>query len=158
MVKKANQFRNFKEIEKYIKNNVPNIIMRDRNLERVLKGTMHQSIYDVVYGHYVPHEYKRRRNNGGLGDARLMQITEAILDGNKFKIIFENLAQGNDSLSGQYLTDTIVEGIEDNWNKTGVWSEPRDFISETMSKIQADPKPLIEAVKKAFIKAGFKIK
>ena len=158
MAKKANQFRNLRELEKYIANNVPDIIMRDRNVERVLKGTMQQSVYDVVYGHYIPHQYKRRGNNGGLRDTRTMEITEAIIKNGKFQMIFENLAEGSDTLKGQYLSDTIIEGIEDNWQKKGVWSEPRDFISETMNRILADPSHLINAVKKAFIKAGFKVK
>ena len=157
MAKKANQFRSLKELEKYIANNVPDIIMRDRNVERVLKGTMQQSVYDVVYSHYIPHEYKRRGNNGGLRDTRTMEITEAIVKNGKFQMIFENLAEGNDTLQGQYLTDTIEEGIKSNWNKQGVWSEPRPFVKETMDRIIADPSHLINAVKKAFIKAGFKI-
>lgn len=141
-----------------MENNVPQHLVNDRNVERVLKGAMSQAVYETVYGHYIPHEYKRRRGQGGLGDTRLMQITDAILKDGKFHIIFQNLAKGNDTLNGEYLAETIENGIKENWEKTGVWSEPRPFIQDTYRKILENPQPLMDAVKKAFVKCGFKVK
>lgn len=158
MAKKAHQFNNLFALQKYIEANIPNTIMKNGNVERVLRGTMQQAVYDVVYSSYVPHEYQRRRQDGGLGDPRLMKITQAIVNNGKFHIIFENLAQGNDTLKGQYLTDTIEEGIEEFWQKQGEWSKPRPFVQETINRIKADPSHLINAVKKAFIQAGFQVK
>lgn len=165
MVKSANQFRNLRELEKYIKNNIPNTLLRDGNIERILKGTMQQSVYDVVYGSYVPQQYKRRRNNGGLADIRAMRITEAILDGNNFKLTFENLTRGNDTIKDRYLVDLIEIGADsykskfgiDAWESEGVWSEERPFVEETINRINANPKFLIDAIKKAFVKIGFRV-
>ena len=151
-------FRNFKEIEKYLKDTIPNQIMSDGKVEDILKNSMRQAVQEVVYDAYLPEQYKRRGINGGLLDMNVMQITDVLMDGKNFKMIFENLAQGNDTLRGQYLTDTIEQGLEDNWQKTGVWSNPRPFVATTMDRIKQNPKPLIDAVKKAFIKAGFKVK
>ena len=156
MAKKS--FRNLKELEKYLKDTIPNQIMSDGKVENVLRNSMRQSIQEVVYDVYLPEQYKRRGANGGLLDMNTMQITDVLMDGKNFKMVFENLAQGNDTLSDQYLTDTIEEGLEHNWQKKGVWSNPRPFVATTMERIKQNPKPLIEAIKSAFIKAGFKVK
>ena len=158
MARKANQFRNLKELEKYIKSHVPENIMQSKDVERLLKKQMYRAVYEVVYREYNPEYYERRGRHGGLADMRTMEITDAIINGNTFTMIFQNLAKGNDTLSGEYLTDTIEEGLEQNWETKGVWSEPRPFVYETAQAIKANPKPLINAVKKAFVKAGFKVK
>ena len=157
LTRKANQFRNLKELERYIINNIPEKIMQSRDVENLLKKEMHQAVYDVVYAVYEP-EYERRADNGGLSDMRTMEITDAIVNGKTFTMIFQNLAQGNDTLSGELLTPTIINGIKDNWETQGVWSEPRDFVYETINNIITNPKPLINAVKKAFVKCGFIVK
>ena len=157
LARKANQFRNLKELERYIINNIPEKIMQSRDVENILKKEMYQAVYDVVYAVYEP-EYERRADNGGLSDMRTMEITDAIVKGKTFTMIFQNLAQGNDTLSGEYLTDTIEQGLEDNWETKGIWSKPRPFVYETAQAIKANPKPLINAVIKAFLKCGFKVK
>ena len=153
-------FRNLKELEKYVKDTIPNQIMKDGKVESLLKTSMRQAVQEVVYDVYLPEHYKRRGANGGLLDMNAMQITDVLMDGKNFKMIFENLAQGNDNdtLSGDFLTDTIEEGLEHNWQKTGVWSQPRPFVATTMGRIKSNPKPLIDAIKSSFIKAGFKVK
>ena len=158
LARKANQFRNLKELEKYIINNIPEKIMQSRDVENLLKKEMHQAVYDIVYAFYEPKTYERRADNGGLSDMRTMEITDAIVKGKTFTMIFQNLAEGNDTLDGELLTPTIINGIKDNWEREGVWSEPRDFVYETVNNIIANPKPLIDAVKKAFVKCGFKVK
>jgi len=158
MAKKANQFRNLREIEKYLKDTIPNQIMSDGKVEDILRNSMRQAVQEVVYDAYLPEYYKRRGANGGLLDTDAMQITDVLMDGKNFKMIFENLAKGQDSMKNEFIADTIEEGIADNWQKTGVWSNPRPFVRETMNRIKSNPKPLIEAVKSSFINCGFKVK
>lgn len=158
LARKYNQFNNLKEIENYIKSHIPENILQSRDVENILKKEMRQAVYDVVYSAYEPEVYERRGESGGLADMRTMEITDAIMNGDTFTIIFQNLAEGNDTLDGQYLTDTIEEGIASNWEREGIWSLPRPFVYETAEAIRANPKPLINAVKKAIIKAGFKVK
>ena len=162
MVKKS--FRNLKELEKYLKDTIPNQIVKDGKVESLLKTSMRQAVQEVVYDVYTPKgsptrpPYQRRGANGGLLDERTMQITDVLMDGKNFKMIFENLTQGNDTLSGDFLVDTIEQGLEENWQKTGVWSKPRPFVATTMERIKSNPAPLIEAIKSSFIKQGFKVK
>ena len=158
MARKANQFRNLKELEQYIKSHVPENIMQGRDVENLLKKEMHQAVYDVVYAFYEPETYERRGNRGGLADMRTMEITDALMKNDTFIMVFQNLSEGNDTLSEQYLTDTIEEGISKNWEKEGEWSQPRPFVYETAEAIRDNPKPLINAIKKACIKCGFKVK
>lgn len=152
------QFKNLSNLAKYIKGTVPAKILTERKVESLLRNELRKSINEVVYDAYEPEFYNRRNMNGGLGDPRLMQIVDAVLDGNKFKIVFQSVAEGNDTLKGEYLSETIIEGIKENWEKpNGEWSEPRDFIESMYANIKSNPEPLIRAVKGAFIKCGFKV-
>lgn len=152
------QFRNLKELQRYINLNVPDEIFKQGKLERQLKEAMLEAVERIVYEAYTPTTYDRRGSDGGLKDVDNMMITEAFFSGNNFKIIFENITKGNDTLSDEFLTRTIEEGIESNWQKTGEWSEPRPFMREMYENIMANPEPLIRAIKDAFIKVGFKVK
>lgn len=152
-------FANLSELESYLQNNLPKLIIEDKGIENILKRTMQEAVKDVVYEHYYPTQYKRRGDNGGLSDVRLMQFTDAFLNGTTFTMIFENLAKGRDSLNGEYISETIENGIEDNWyNPNGAWSDSRPFVKETAKNITIEPKYLIEAVKKAFVRAGFEVR
>lgn len=157
MVKK--QFKNIKEMQSFIEKVIPTNILTAKKVENVLRSNLSKSIKEVVYNEYQPTKYERRGNVGGLADESLMQIVDAFVDGGKFKIIFQSIVQGNDTLSGQLLSETIIDGIKDNWgNPNGEWSEPRDFIEDMYNQITSNPKPLIKAVKQAFIDTGFKVR
>lgn len=153
------QFKSIKEMQSFIEKVIPTRILTDRKVENVLRSNLSKSIINTVYKEYQPKVYERRGKVGGLADESLMQIVDAFVDGGKFKVIFQSIAQGNDTLSGQLLSETIIDGIKDNWNNpNGEWSEPRDFIEDMYSEITANPKPLIKAVKQAFIDTGFKVR
>lgn len=153
------QFKNLNQLAKFIKDTVPSKILSEKKVENLLRNELRKSIIDVVYNAYEPEKYDRRKSDGGLADPRLMQIVDALVDGDTFKIVFQSIAEGNDTLKGEYLSETIIEGIKENWeNPNGEWSEPRDFISAMYANIKSNPKPLIRAVKQAFIKCGFKVR
>lgn len=158
MVKKSNQFSTLQELNIFIQNNLPKTIIDDRKVEKTLREVMIQSIKEVVYDAYTPSQYKRRGINGGLLDHNLMQITEAMMQGNTFVILFENLAKGNDTLEGKYLSETIENGIKENWSRQGEWSNPRPFVKEVTTRITNNPQPLIDAVKTSFLKVGFRVR
>lgn len=170
------QFKDLASLEKYLTNEqLVNQVFKDKKVKSILAATMSQSVYRAVYGRYVPKEYKRRRNEGGLSDVRNMDFTKVEIKGNTIRILFENLTMGQthytpiyehnlDSLHNQYITDTIVEGL-DNWyqinnenGSRGAWAKPRDFISATVRNIKANPSYLINAIKDSYRKAGFTVK
>lgn len=162
------QFKDLNQLQRYLESNA-NKIFNDQGIEKVLASTMSQAVYDVVYGHYVPVEYRRRRNNGGLGDVRNMKITKVEVINGKVRVLFENLTLGQghfspiyehdyDSLQGQFITDTINDGLDENWYRTGKWSEARPFVQETIKRIEANPIYLINAIKSAYRRLGFEVK
>ena len=158
MTRRSNEVKTLKELELILQNIIPKQIISDGRVEKVLQETMQKAVQEVVYDAYVPKSYKRRGSLGGLGDPRLMQITEAMMQGNTFVILFENLAKGNDTLEGKYLSETIENGIKENWSRQGEWSNPRPFVKEVTTRITNNPQPLIEAVKSAFVKVGFRVR
>jgi hypothetical protein len=154
------QFKNLKSLSNYLQDNLPNLILNDAKFLSVLQNEMRDAVYEVVYKHYTPTQYQRRKDNGGLSDINTMQITEAFFEGDNFIMLFENLAKGNDTLSDEYLTDYIEEGIPDEYLTygEGAWSEPRPFVEATYNAIKADPKPLVNALKDVFRKYGLKVR
>jgi len=162
------QFKDLNHLQRYLENNA-NQIFKDKGIEKVLAKEMSKAVQDIVYRHYIPVEYLRRGNDGGLSDIRNMKITKVEVDNGKVRVLFENLTLGQghfspvyehdyDSLRGQFITDTIVDGIDENWYRTGKWSESRDFVKKTIEALRANPSHLIEAIKSAYKKAGFEIK
>lgn len=153
------KFKNLNDLEAYIKKNAMQVLARSSEIERVMSEVMVQAVVDVVYGHYSPSVYERRMDEGGLSDVRNYGITDFGINatGDVF-ITFENLTEGNDSMSGKYITDTIVEGRKEDWNKTGEWSEPRDFIGEAARRLRDNPSELINAFKNGLQSKGFNIK
>lgn len=164
------QFNDINQIQRYFERN-SHQVFKDKNIEKVLASTMSQAVYDVVYRRYVPVEYKRRRNDGGLSDVRNMKITKVEVKNGKVIVLFENLTlgqghfspiyeQSQDSLHGQFITDVINDGETDgnSWYRHGKWSEARPFIQETIARIQANPTYLVNAIKNAYKKLGFEVR
>lgn len=153
------KFKDLKTLEAYLQNNAMQVLSRSADIERIIAEVMSQAVIDVVYAHYSPTQYERRMDDSGLSDPRNVGITDFGIkgDGSIF-VTFENLTEGSDSMQGKFITDTIVEGIESNWNRTGEWSEKRDFIGETARRLRENPQQLIEAFKKGLRKKNILIK
>lgn len=152
-------FTDLASLEREIQNTLPQLLINEKGIADVLKKTMNNAVNEVVYKHYLPTQYQRRKNDGGLSDIRLMQFTDAFMQGNEFYMIFENLARGVDTLKGEYISETIENGLEENWAMpNGAWSDKRPFVYQTAQNIMANPSHLIDAIKKAFIKAGFEVR
>lgn len=163
-------FKNLTQIQRHLEKNVHEIMNRSAELERVLADAMSQAVWDVVYAGNEPAVYQNRRDDGGLSDTRNMSITSVTVENNKVKLTFENLTQGNedfiplyghpqDSLHGNFISDTIVEGIKSNWiRQDGNWTDPRDFVSETINKLKSNPDELARAIKNGMAAKGMKVK
>jgi hypothetical protein len=151
-------FKNLREIQKHLESNAMEVIARSAQLERELANTMAQSAWEHVYDSYDPEHYDRREDEGGLVDTRNYAITDFGVKNGKAFLVFENLTQGNDNLSTIYLTDTIEEGIEANWNQSGEWSKPRRFVEETAKRLKENPNGMIDAIRKGLLSKGFKVK
>lgn len=157
-----------KQAQQYLERNAPQVFS-DKKIESILAKTMSQAVYDVVYSKYVPVEYKRRRNDGGLSDVRNMKITKVEVKNGKVTVLFENLTKGQthyspiygysvDSKNGEFITDVINDGISEDWYRQGRWSQARPFVQETIARIEANPSYLIEAIKSSYRKIGFEVK
>lgn len=152
-----------------LRGDIINKVFGDKKIETVLAKTMSQAVHDVVYRKYIPQEYKRRGNDGGLSDVRNMKITKVEVNNGKVRVLFENLTMGQshytpiyeqpvDSMYGQFITDTIEDGVSDNWYRQGKWSQARPFVQETIARIEANPTYLINAIKDSYRKLGFEVK
>lgn len=154
------KFKDLDSLLAYLQTNTAQALAKSAEVERIMAEVMVQSVIDVVYGSYTPTQYERRMDDGGLSDPRNMGITDYGIDGNGNVFIrFENLTEGEDSLQGKYITDTIVEGRKEDWNNpNGEWSEPRDFIAETAKRLRDNPTELINAFKSGLKSKGFSIR
>lgn len=164
------QFASLEYLQRYLeRGDIINSVFRDKKIQQALANEMSKAVHNVVYAKYIPQQYVRRGNSGGLSDTRNMHITKVEVRDGKVVILFENLTQGQttylpiyeqpiDSLHGQFITDTISDGIGDNWYIEGRWSQSRPFIQETIRNIKANPQPLINAIKSSYKKIGFNIK
>ncbi|WP_144509978.1 hypothetical protein [Bacillus sp. FJAT-22090] len=154
------KFKDLASLEAYLQKNAMQILSRSADVERVVAEVMSQAVIDVVYAAYSPTQYERRMDNDGLSDPRNVGIGDFGIkpDGSVF-ITFENLTEGEDSMQGKFITDTIVEGRKSDWNNpNGVWSEPRDFIGEASRRLRENPQELINAFKSGLLAKGFKVK
>lgn len=164
------QFKDLAQLQRYLqRDDIINTVFRDKNIEKVLAKEMSKAVRDVVYARYTPRKYVRRGDDGGLSDIRNMHITKVEVVGGKVRVLFENLTIGQthfspiyehdyDSMKGQFITDTIEDGISERWYKQGAWSNARPFVQITIERIQANPIPLINAIKGAYRKLGFEVR
>lgn len=152
------KFKDLTQMQAWLEKNVHQVVNRSAELERVLVDAMVDSVMRHVYDAYEPEFYNRREDEDGLADSRNYAITSVTLEAGRIKLVMENLTQGNDNLSHTFLTDTIEQGIEKNWDRTGVWSEPRPFIAEAIKELNENPERLIEALKKGLISKGLIIR
>lgn len=170
MVKK--QFKNLSDLKRYMTQQSTSIL-HDKKVETILAKEMQKAVHMVVYSHYAPKVYPRRKNKGGLSDTDNMKIVNVDVDENaNVRLSFENLTQGQthftpiyshslDSMHGEFITDLIEEGSgtgTGEWYHEGAWSEARPFVQQTIANINKNPDKLVEAVKKAYRRAGFTIR
>lgn len=164
------QFKSLAEIQKFLeRSDIVESVFKDPRVVEILRDEMQKAVNKVVYQSYKPKQYTRRKDDGGLSDKRNMHVTKVEIVNGTVRVLFENLTQGQnkyipiyqqsvDSLNGQFITDTITEYRPENWIRDGVWTQPRDFLTETVNNIKANPQPLINAIKSAYVKIGFKVK
>ena len=154
------KFKDLDLLLAYLQKNTAQALAKSAEVERIMAEVMSQAVVDVVYGSYTPTQYERRMDDGGLSDPRNMGITDFGVNSNgDVFITFENLTEGEDSLQGKYITDTIVEGKKENWNNpNGEWSEPRDFIAETAKRLRDNPSELINAFKNGLKAKGMQVR
>lgn len=154
------KFKDLKSLEAYLQKNVAQALARSAEVERIMAEVMSQAVIDVVYAAYDPVQYERRMDEQGLSDVRNMGISDfGINENGDVFITFENLTEGNDSMQGKYITDTIVEGRYEDWNNPiGEWAKPRDFVAETAKRLRDNPTELINAFRNGLIAKGFSVK
>ena len=148
-----------------LQNKIANDLFFSSNVQDQIAETMHEKIISNVYDAFTPTEYKRRGNDEGFSDMNNMQFTSVDVSNGAVRFVFENTTEGNDSMSGQELTDMFEQGIKGNWynpdvmdNQGRINSSPRPFIDDTISELNQNKAQLQESLKKDLAKLGFKIK
>lgn len=155
-------FRSLSEIQRYLEQNTQVILDNSAQLESFLAYKMRDAVIEHVYSVYEPEVYERRGTTDGLADERNMAITSVDITGNRVRVTFENLAEGADNLSGEYIGDLIEFG-EGHSGKTwsdpdGAWAKPRPFSTKAAEDIATNPSTLIKILKSELGNAGFKIR
>lgn len=155
------QFKSLAAIQAHLQGKAHQVLKGSMELERVLANTMSQSVIDVVYNAYPEGEEGRRgERNLGLADPRNGVVSDVVVEANgRVRLVFENIAEGQDTLQGDILIDTIEEGIKSKWmNPNGVWSEPRKAMEETANRIKQNPSEVIAAIKSGLRDIGLVVR
>lgn len=161
-------FESVDEVLQYLANN-SHVLLQDERIRMVIAEAMSIAVENVVYNVYTPTEYIRREDNGGLSDPRNLKFVKTTYEDGILRVSFENVTKGQthqlpifehdfDSLHKRGISETIEYGIKNNWYVQGRWSEARPFMKETADMINANPTPLINAIKKAYKDAGFDVR
>ncbi|MFJ7982430.1 hypothetical protein ACIQ1D_19390 [Lysinibacillus xylanilyticus] len=154
-------FRNLKDLERFANAQILQSISVNLALENLFAEAMYDVIWTNVYSVYEPIEYERREEDGGLLDERNMRFTEHIPISSKLiSSLFENLAEGKDTMEGQYISEMIEKGIKEPYNNPdGIWAEPRPFTSDTTRYLNtAKNSELLQAFKAGLIRQGLKVR
>lgn len=154
------KFKTYDDVERYLKNTIAKTLFRSKEMESIIANAMYDAVLKVVYEPFEPVKYERRENLEGLSDIANMIFTDfGVNAAGDVYVVLENLTEGADNMKGQFITDTIVEGIQANWgNPEGEWSMPRDFVGEAAKRLRTDITPLVTAFKKALEARGFVVK
>ena len=119
-----------------------------------IEDSMINAIHSVVYNAYAPTQYKRRYENGGLGDKRNI-VGEPTINGlNEVELVIRNVAKGSEQTSIE-IDQIIVEGVGYTWTESGIYRRqpfPRDFYAETRLEVE---KYLLQRVKEELNKRGW---
>lgn len=158
------KIKSLKDLEGMLQNKIANDLFFSSNVQDRIAETMHEKIISNVYNVFTPTEYERRGNDDGFSDMNNMQFTSVDVSNGAVRFVFENTTEGNDSMSGQELTDMFETG-KGKWdnpnvvdNQGRVNSAPRPFIDDTISELNQNKTQLQDALKKDLAKLGFKVK
>lgn len=156
---------NLKQIQAHVKRNLHSIAKESMELERELAEIMSAVVIQRVYEAYTPQTQEvldmRREDTGlGLSDTRNMIVSDVRIESSGIRVIFENIAEGRDTMSSDGM---LVDAFENpsgsgNWSSQGEWSEGRSFISETAERIRQNPEPVLEAIRLGLKQKGFTVK
>lgn len=128
---------NLRELERQLAPQLLDAIGADDSLRQLVANTVSKHVQSDVYTPYEPAEYKRRGIDGGLADPDNVERTGISASNSSIYLRYENITEGVDSLKGKEITDTIEEGIRENWmNPDGVWSLPRPFIEPATEELK----------------------
>jgi len=106
-------------------------------LRQIVAQTESKNVDKYVYQAYKAQEYDNRGLSGGLADPDNVELVSAGSNGVSVKLIYENTTEGVDTLQGEDLADTIIEGKAENFaNPNGKWANKRDFITPTIEELK----------------------
>lgn len=154
-------FKSLKDLENYANSQILHSIKVNLALEDLFAEAMYDVIYTNVYSVYQPVEYERREEKEGLLDEKNMRFTEhSQLGSKKISSLFENVAQGQDTMEGKYISEMIELGIKEPYNNpNGIWAEPRPFTDDTTRYLNtAKNQELLNAFKAGLLKQGIKVR
>ena len=161
--------KNAKDLEGFIANQIANNLFFSSNLQDKTAEIMQENIIKNVYDAFEPRKYQRRGKNDNNTEAFShmdnMEFTSVDIQNGNVRFVFENTAEGNDSMSGKELTDMFENGTRENWDAPNVTddygrvaSDPRPFIQSTIDDLNKSKGELVDALKKDLRGLGFQIK
>lgn len=157
------KYTDLSQLIKGVVKDINNINFNNSHLKEETAETMREVIQDNVYAAFTPEEYQRRGDDGGFSDTDNMVFTDVQTSGNKVNLTFENITEGNDSMSGKRL-DELFENGNGVWDKVvvdnqgRVNTEPREFIEDTVNELNRKKDKLLNATKKDLKSKGFNVK
>lgn len=153
----AKSFTSYKELEKFIKKQVKKSL--ENEVAEVVKDEIQSSLSEVVYGSYIPKEYKRRGyTDSGLGDKSTMTVK--LVGDDTIKVTPDAERNTNYDFAGvgydtsKSLAENIVGGYG---NRDYIWNQPRDFIEEAKNNLKQN-KNHIEAMIDGLEQLGITVK
>ena len=156
---------NPRQLEGLITNKLANELFFQSNIQDKIAEAMHDKIISNVYDAFEPEQYQRRANSGGFSDMNNMEFTSVDVSNGQVRFIFENTTEGNDSMSGQELTEMFETGDRDSWDNPDVYdkhgrlnSKARPFIEDTVKQLNDNKGELAEALKQDLRRLGFEVK
>lgn len=159
------QFKNIDDLINSITTDIGSYMATGKSyLQDEIAELMKDAVNTTVYDAYNPVMYERRGEDGGLSDPRNLKLVGMDKLSHKVtRLVFQNITSGNPAyFSGDNLldntTETIVNGIQENWDYVGEWAKPRDFVSTLNELIRQRQDLINNAIKRDLKRMGFKVR
>jgi len=131
------KYNSLNDIQKNLAYDILNKATQSDTLRQIIAQKESKNVEKHVYQAYKAKEYDNRGLSGGLADPDNVELVSAGSNGVGVKLVYENTTEGVDTLRGEELADTIIEGKAENFaNPNGDWAESRDFITPTIEELK----------------------
>lgn len=135
-------------------------------IDDIIRNEVRETIVDIwlkvqaerVYGTYIPKEYVRRREDGGLADPDNIEFADVQSFKNSVNYVLENITIGNgwDDYVGRKI-NALIEGASGFAGDPATGMPPRPYTEEAIGVINSHPTAMKEALSKGFARHGVRV-